>query len=213
MAFVRRRFGLNVAFRSQLITTTKPGVDNEGGYDDRGLPFVRISLNELSSIIGTNSLVEYEEYDHISSDPVIGNASVNWKQYLARLIAHEIAHTLALGKNNRVRNIVLSHIDVNVFDDIDDHHGKLWQELYRIICEEHVQISIYTTRFVYPYNSLSRDIIHRMDEDHVIYSYEGRQVAFYIMDATGIYLSDSCWKTRIKTEMRDLREVRKSLTS
>lgn len=215
VAFIRERFGLGEEYSPEVYTTFYRDTGSEGGLDVNDNAFITISSWDVRHIIGSNELVEYGEYDHIAEDPDIGTIdAVNWKRYLACLIAHELAHTLTLDALPQFRERITNHFPLDVQLDYHDNHGRLWQEVYRILRRDFVNIRAYYTRTIYPTTELVREVISRPGEDRIIYVYQGQQVAFYTRNTNGeIFLSDADWSFKRKTTFKNLFEVRKHLTS
>jgi len=215
VAFIRNRFGLGEEYSPEVYTTFYRDTGSEGGVDTDDKPFISISSWDVRDIVGTNETEDFPEYDHIASDPEIGALNgINWKRYLGCLIAHELAHTLTLEELPQFRLKVAEQFDFEVQIDYHDGHGKLWQEVYRILRRDFIGVRAYYTRIIYPYTELTREVISRPGEDRIIYIYQGQQVAFYTKNHAGeIFLSDSNWSFKRKTTFKNLSDVRKHLTS
>lgn len=213
VSFLRGRFQLDDDYNPDVYVTFMRGKPSEGGLQEDGTTFITISTFEVRDLVGTNGITDLQEYDHIEDDPDIGNCDANWKKYLACLIAHELAHTLTLAEVPHFRLQIAQYFPPEVNGDFEDQHGKLWQEVYRVLRREHVSLSAYYTRFVYPSTELSRSVIKMPSEERIIYTYDGQNVAFYIRNKDGIFLSNSEWSVRRRTTFKNLFDIRKHLTT
>lgn len=215
VAFIRKRFDLGDDWSPEIYTTFYRDTGSEGGIDLDDKPFITVSSWDVRDIVGTNEMMSYEEYDHIKDDPDIGSIeSVNWKRYLGCLIAHELAHTLTMEEVPNSRDRIAHHFEFDVQLDYKNQHGRLWQEFYRILRRDFINVRAYYTRVVYPYTELTREVISRPGEDRIIYLHQGQQVAFYCRKSNGeIFLSDSNWSFKRKTTFKNMSEVRRHLTS
>lgn len=103
-----------------------------GGTNKSGQPFINIAVDYHACKMMFRhrkkiSLFEYSDYeDH----PIIGSVpTANWKLYIYRVVAHELAHCVELYPMS-VKKRLRFHKKASLQDNPESGHGKLFQEIY-----------------------------------------------------------------------------------
>jgi hypothetical protein len=103
-----------------------------GGRNNQGKPFISLALDyescKLASLKGAEiDLFEYEDYEH---HPVIGKTpTTNWRYYVFRMVAHELAHTVEFHPM-RIEKRLKYHTKASIKDLPKSEHGLMFQEIY-----------------------------------------------------------------------------------
>lgn len=103
-----------------------------GGRNNQGKPFVSLALDydacKMADRDGVEiDMFEYEDYEH---DPVIGKApTLNWRYYVFRMVAHELAHAVELYPM-RIEKRLKYHTKDSIRDKPKSEHGMMFQEIY-----------------------------------------------------------------------------------
>jgi len=208
--FLRERFDLPRTYAPHISWTWWPSC-SEGGWDAEGRLFIRICLFDIRNIIGTSEDVSYEEYEHIADNAQIGNCTVNWKKYIACLISHELAHTLALDPDPWILYLG-GHLPYRLLIDCEVPHGKLWKAIYRTLRVGCVSSTEYA---VWPFCK-SSDITRVRVKVPGGYGYEysvgEKKYHFYRQSRSSvIFRCDPTWKRRRKTTFVSFGAVRRFL--
>lgn len=102
-----------------------------GGVNDKGETYINLCLKTVANHEKYD--IQFPEYKHIHKDTDIGSLRGEWKQYVACLIAHEMAHVVQHYKFGKGAILTASISgDYSEFPSRDfSSHGKLWQSIYR----------------------------------------------------------------------------------
>lgn len=94
-------------------------------------PWVSLALHDLSDFKDTYTFLEY---GRIRESPLIGSLHGGWRNYLAALIAHEVAHaaqhSVKLSSSKGKKLIQLKEYTAS---DMAKPHGLGWQDIYRYL--------------------------------------------------------------------------------
>jgi hypothetical protein len=93
--------------------------------------FMNLAIGEAIYIANTKDNRKFFEYDHIASDPDIGEFySSSWETHVAALIAHEFAHCLQF--SFRTPTLFSESHGSQFVDNLQEEgHGRSWQFFYR----------------------------------------------------------------------------------
>lgn len=211
--FIRRRFEMD-NYDPILKLTSKDRVSHFGGVDSKHRLFISITYGEVWSMLETGEPDEYAEYAFIKDDPDIGNEYIGWKEYLAKTISHELAHTLTLHdtRNRDIRDQVLPYFPHTVTKDRRDH-GLWWQAVYRLLVCECVRQCAWDIP-VLKLQKLRRRRVRKSGREFITY-YIGRPIAYqFIKEKDGsIWRCDRGFVKPRKTTFKDFYEVRKWIMS
>lgn len=195
-----------------LKVTTQDGVISRGGCDGSHRLFILVGFYEIYEIVGTSNKDMFPEYPYIAKDPVIGSTEMNWKEWIARTIAHELAHTLTVYDtyNKDVRDQVMPFYEHCITKDRRDH-GLFWQSVYRTIVSEHLHSQDYTARDLLPKHRLK--VIKERENGHEYITFKvGRRVACrYIRKGRCFWACNHRFQKPEPTPFKSLNELKRYL--
>lgn len=212
VAFLKEELKLD-SYDPKMVLTSRASSINAGGDLD-GEPFIWINYGELGEMPRLASIEEYPEYPFIEKDPVIGSKMVQWKEWVARRIAHELSHTLTVVAvlNRDLRDQVYVSFDPRITKDRRPH-GKLWQEVYRRIVIGHMNKQDYSCKPI-RFHKIRRRRLRKNGREFITY-YIGRPIAYqFIKEKDGsIWRCDRGFTRPRKTAFKDFYEVRRWIMS
>lgn len=100
-----------------------------GGVNKSG-PYVSLALRHLNQ---PGDKINLTEYAHIASDPEIGSMRGDWKDVVASVFAHELAHAVQHFRFNKAMMLGEAFSGgLATWPSTDIAcHGELWQSIYR----------------------------------------------------------------------------------
>lgn len=208
--FLHERFDLD-NYDPVLYLTWRPGLSSTGGTSTEGL-FISLALWEIADLVVDASTYEFPEYPFIANDPDIGTKVMNWKEWVARTIAHELAHTLTIndGINRDARDQILPFFSPKITTDRRPH-GIFWQAVYRVIARDYLRLRSYEAR---PLITNLRRRVKIKDKVEYVSYYNGRRIAFQFLREDGvIYRCDRGFKKPRQTSFGSFHEVRRWILS
>lgn len=117
----KTKIGPRFASSIRVKISTEPGRRSSWGGWRNGAPFISLSLNTIS-LARSGNVYTFHEYPSVANKPGIHSLhNCTWQQYVACLVAHEIAHAYAHAFHRYVPGA----------KSIEDAHGPNWQALYR----------------------------------------------------------------------------------
>lgn len=101
-----------------------------GGVRVNGQPYISLAVRKYNT---AGNDIKLREYAHIDRDPEIGSVTGDWKDIIAAIAAHELAHAVQHFRFNKIMmagELFTGGLDKWPSVDITSH-GELWQSIYR----------------------------------------------------------------------------------
>jgi hypothetical protein len=210
IAYLSEKYGLSEYNPHFSLNFRTNAVASYGGELTDGEPFISLIALEICAHVGTVSKYGYEEYDFLKKKEGIGDGWANWKQYMAWIMAHELAHTLV--EIDRFRELVEKHYLRDVANDRRGH-GKLWQAIYRDLrtgfcAEERYPVEeIDFSKFVWHTSKTIKGV------QHITFYRGGKEIGWYLRSKKHIYKSNRKFTKKTPTQYQNPAEIRKRLVT